>query len=179
MKMRWYPCYIFNCIWTAQMCKQQKHMNHCCFSFELFCVSDSRSDVTCVALASERLPFAYSSAIDALPPLTEWDSRSLQQKMVGGFSSQSRWIHSCVWADPWLVELRAFAFRSAVSINRCIESCTAQSRLHVCRWFNNLSLCRKKRLGTHPPVKEFHWPHASGDAITQQCRGRRRFPLKL
>lgn len=27
---------------------------------------------------------------DALPPLTEWDSRSLQQKMVGGFSSQSR-----------------------------------------------------------------------------------------
>ena len=28
--------------------------------------------------------------IDALPPLTEWDSRSLQQKMVGGFSSQSR-----------------------------------------------------------------------------------------
>lgn len=29
-------------------------------------------------------------AFDALPPLTEWDSRSLQQKMVGGFSSQSR-----------------------------------------------------------------------------------------
>ena len=28
--------------------------------------------------------------IDALPPLTEWDSRSLQQKMVGGFSSQPR-----------------------------------------------------------------------------------------
>lgn len=28
--------------------------------------------------------------VDALPPLTEWDSRSLQQKMVGGFSSQSR-----------------------------------------------------------------------------------------
>lgn len=121
----------------------------------------------------------FAANFDALPPLTEWDSRSLQQKMVGGFSSQSRWIHSCVWADPWLVELRAFAFRSAVSINRCIESCTAQSRLHVCRWFNNLSLCRKKRLGTHPPVKEFHWPHASGDAITQQCRGRRRFPLKL
>lgn len=81
--------------------------------------------------------------IDALPPLTEWDSRSLQQKMVGGFSSQPRWIHSHVRADLWLAELQAFASRSAVSINRCIDSCTAQSRLHVCWWFNNLSLCRK------------------------------------
>lgn len=32
----------------------------------------------------------YDEPVDALPPLTEWDSRSLQQKMVGGFSSQSR-----------------------------------------------------------------------------------------
>ena len=31
-----------------------------------------------------------ATIFDALPPLTEWDSRSLQQKMVGGFSSQSR-----------------------------------------------------------------------------------------
>lgn len=34
--------------------------------------------------------YSYEKAFDALPPLTEWDSRSLQQKMVGGFSSQSR-----------------------------------------------------------------------------------------
>lgn len=33
---------------------------------------------------------ADNIVLDALPPLTEWDSRSLQQKMVGGFSSQSR-----------------------------------------------------------------------------------------
>lgn len=32
----------------------------------------------------------HNGGVDALPPLTEWDSRSLQQKMVGGFSSQSR-----------------------------------------------------------------------------------------
>jgi hypothetical protein len=32
----------------------------------------------------------YFVSLDALPPLTEWDSHSLQQKMVGGFSSQSR-----------------------------------------------------------------------------------------
>lgn len=32
----------------------------------------------------------FTVEVDALPPLTEWDSRSLQQKMVGGFSSQSR-----------------------------------------------------------------------------------------
>lgn len=36
------------------------------------------------------LSMVRSMVLDALPPLTEWDSRSLQQKMVGGFSSQSR-----------------------------------------------------------------------------------------
>ena len=41
--------------------------------------------VLCIGIKNKEAKF-----IDALPPLTEWDSRSLQQKMVGGFSSQSR-----------------------------------------------------------------------------------------
>lgn len=44
-----------------------------------------------IMLAKQPEPHISDSlGFDALPPLTEWDSRSLQQKMVGGFSSQSR-----------------------------------------------------------------------------------------
>lgn len=60
-----------------------------------FSPDDLQQIVRLMANATDRYIFS-DTGDDALheilthSPLTEWDSRSLQQKMVGGFSSQSR-----------------------------------------------------------------------------------------